>query len=176
MQQKEKKYFADNSGRLNADDASFAIGLNEWVNAENVRSGTTDDGVTGVIESIGGTLQISQPQPSINFVTIGSADDTENGIICYLKFNTTGNQDKIVTYDINTNTEYDTLLSSQINGGLNFEKNSIIHSCRIVGNMLYWVNSTTNQPRKINIYSAIKANYPSYVTEAEPYVFPLEFS
>ena len=176
MQQKEKKYFADNSGRLNADDASFAIGLNEWVNAENVRSGTTDDGVTGVIESIGGTLQISQPQPSINFVTIGSADDTENGIICYLKFNTTGNQDKIVTYDINTNTEYDTLLSSQINGGLNFEKNSIIHSCRIVNNMLYWIDSTTNQPRKINIYSAIKANNPSYNTEAEPYVFPLNFS
>jgi len=176
MQQREKKYFADSTGRLNADDAPFVVGLNEWVNAENVRSGTTDDGVTGVIESIGGTLQISQPQPSVNFTTIGSADDTENGIICYFKFNTTGNEDKIVTYDVNTDTEYDTLLSSQINGGLNFEKNSIIHSCRIVGNMLYWVDSTTNQPRKINIYSAIKANNPSYDTEAEPYVFPLNFS
>lgn len=176
MQEREKKYFADNSGRLNADDAAFAVGLNEWVNKENLRSSTTDDGKTGAEDWIGGTLALSQPQPSVNFITIGSTDDSENGLICYFKFNTTGNEDKIVTYDTVNNVEYDTLLSSQVTGGLNFDKNSIIHSAKIIGGMLYWVDSTTNQQRKININSAIKANYPSYTTNAEPYVFPLNFS
>lgn len=173
---KEKKYFADNSGRLNSDDAAFAINPNEWVNAENVRTGTTDAGETAVVESIGSTLLLSTPQPSVTFLEIGAIEDTENSRLCYFKFNTTGNEDKIVTYYADTNTEYDTLLSSQVTGGLNFDKNSLIHSARIVNGLLYWVDGTNNQPRKINIESAIKANYPSFQTNAVPYSFPINFS
>lgn len=172
---KERKYFADNSGRLNSDDSPFVIGTNEWVNGENIRTGTTDAGVTGVVESIGSTELISTPQPSVTFLEIGSTEDTENNRFCYFKFNTTGTEHKIVTYYANTNTEYDTLLSSQVDGGLNFDKNSIIHSAKIINGMLYWVDSDNNQPRKINIESAIKANYPSFSTDAVAYSFPIDF-
>ena len=49
----------ENGGILNSDDASFAVGANQWINAQNIRSGSTDKGVTAVIESIGGTLLLS---------------------------------------------------------------------------------------------------------------------
>ena len=75
----EKKYFAEkgeNAGFLNSDDSFFAISQNAWVNAENVRAGSTDKGVTGVIESIGGTLRKSVPSPSVSFISIGKVVDT----------------------------------------------------------------------------------------------------
>ena len=64
MVSKEKKYPAErgeNGGFCNSDDSPFAIGQNQWVNLTNFRSGSTDKGVTGVLESIGGTLRLSTP-------------------------------------------------------------------------------------------------------------------
>ena len=177
MRQMEKKVFSDNqSVRLNADDSPFVIGVNEWVNMENCRTGSTDLGATGVAESIGSNTLISSPQPSITFITIGAVEDTENSRICYFKFNTTGTNHKIVCCYINTNTEYDVLLSSQVTGGLNFSKETVIHSAEIINGILYWVEGTVNQPRAVNIESGIKANNPSFVTEQVAYTFPLNFS
>ena len=66
MQQADKKYFGDpQSGRLNADDSPFAITTNEWINAENVRTGSTDKGFTGIVESIGGNQMI--PDDSFSY-------------------------------------------------------------------------------------------------------------
>ena len=69
--EKEKKYFAElgqDGGILNADDDFFAVGKNQWVNAQNIRSASTDKGYTATIESIGGTLRISTPSPSVSFI------------------------------------------------------------------------------------------------------------
>jgi hypothetical protein len=177
MRQMEKKVFADiQSGRLNSDDSPFVVGTNEWVNMENCRTGSTDLGETGVVESIGSNVLISVPQPSVNFITIGSVEDIENSRICYFKFNTTGLGHKIVCFYTDTNTEYDVLLSSQVTGGLNFSKQTVIHSAQIVNGLLYWVEGTVNQPRKINIEAGIKANNPSFVTTEVAYTFPLNFS
>ena len=74
MVSKEKKYPAErgeNGGFCNSDDSPFAIGQNQWVNLTNFRSGSTDKGVTGVLESIGGTLRLSTPSPSVSFINIG---------------------------------------------------------------------------------------------------------
>lgn len=174
MEDKELKYFAANDAGGNFDDADFAIGENDWVNMENCRTGSTDKGFTGTVESIGGTLLISTPQPSVTFLEIGSAEEVERNRFCYFKFNTTGTNHKIVCYE--NGIEYDVLLSSQVTGGLNFSKNSIIHSASIVDGKLYWVDGTTNQPRKINIDAAIKGNNPSYVTNQVAYTFPINFS
>lgn len=177
MRQMEKKVFADvQSGRLNSDDSPFVVGTNEWVNMENCRTGSTDLGTTGVVESIGSNALVSSPQPSITFITIGSVEDTENSRICYFKFNTTGTNHKIVCCYIDTNTEYDVILSSQVTGGLNFSKETVIHSAEIINGILYWVEGTVNQPRAVNIESGIKANNPSFVTEQVAYTFPLNFS
>lgn len=169
--EKDLKYFA--KGALDSDSVNIAVQKDSWVNAENVRTGSTDKGFTERMESVGGTLQISAPQPSVTFLEIGSATDEENNRLVYFLFNTTGTEHKIVCYDANSDVEYNVLLSSQVTGGLNFSKDVLIHSARIINGLLYWVEGTNNQPRKINIDSAIKANYPSFSTDQQPYTFPL---
>jgi len=173
MEKREIKYIADNNGAGNFDDADFALGANEWVNMENMRTGSTDKGVTAVGESIGGTLLISAQQPSVTFLEIGSAIDNENSRMCYLKYNTTGNNHKIVCYDEIANAEYDVLLSSQVTGGLGFNKNYIIHSAFIVNGLLYWTDNL-NQLRRVNIDAGIKLNHPTYSTTQAAYTSPLE--
>lgn len=164
----ERKYFADpQDGGLDADSAPFAVSPNNIINAENIRWGTTDAGVTNVIESIGSTILKSEPQPSITFLTIGVATDTENRRFCYFKFCTTGPWHRIICYSQSTNTEYIVLLSSQVTGGLNFTKDSLIHSTRIANGILYWCEGTSNEPRRININRGLKLNNPTLFVDIE---------
>jgi uncharacterized protein (TIGR02145 family) len=72
MRQADKKYFGDvQQGRLNADDSPFVVGTNEWVNAENIRTGSTDKGFTGIVESVGGNAELPEPLPLYEEVKIG---------------------------------------------------------------------------------------------------------
>ena len=57
---KEKKYFLAEDAILNSDDGAFAVSPNSWVNLENVRVKSTDKGVTGTVESIGGTPAVER--------------------------------------------------------------------------------------------------------------------
>jgi len=91
-------------------------------------------------------------------------------------FYTAGGEDKIICMYTDTNTQYNVLTSSEVIRGLNFNKNSLIHSAHIANNILSWTDSINNEPRKINIESAIKANYSSFITDTNPYAFPLNFS
>jgi len=173
MQQlSEKKYFASQDGGLNADDVDIAIGLNQWVNAENIRVGSTDKGVTGVMESIGGTLLKSEIQPSVTFIQIGSAVDTHNNRLFYFLYNKYTPDHKIMCYDVDDDTTYTVLLSTQVTGGLSFSKDYPIHSAKVVGNLLYWTDGL-NEPRRINVEAALKLNNPSYVTDEAAYTAPL---
>lgn len=172
--EKEKKYFAatgDNAGFLNSDDSAFAIGTNQWVNAQNVRAGSTDKGVTAVLESIGGTLRISDPSPSVSFIEIGNVIDTVGGRIIYFYYNLNTSEHKIECYAYN-DAIYLMLLSSQVDGGLNFSKDYPIHG-RVINGVVYWTDNY-NDPRKLNIDAAIKMNNPSYTTDEDPYLNPLE--
>ena len=94
-QEFEKKYFAAPDGGLNADDVDIAVGENQWVNLVDARVGTTDNGVTGVVESIGGTVTLTDPQPSITFVNIGSAVDSARNRFFYFQWNKYTNEHRI---------------------------------------------------------------------------------
>lgn len=174
--EKEKKVFIAEDAFLDADSAPYALAPNSWVNLENMRFETTDNTATEAGQFIGGTKLLSVPQPSVNYIGNGMVADDESGIIVFFKKNTTGVQDKITAYYKRDNTEYDVLLSSQVDAGLNFNEMSFIHSAVILNGMVYWVDSTNNQPRKVNIESGIKANNPSFDTDETPYTFPLKFS
>ena len=172
----DKKIFIAEDSLLDADSVPYAVSPNSWVNAENLRFETTDETGTEAGQFIGGTKLLSIPQPSVNYLGNGMVADDENGVIVEFKKNTTGTQDKIVAYYKRDNIEYDVLLSSQVTGGLNFSQYSFIHSAVILNGMVYWVDSTNNEPRKVNIESGIKANNPSFTTNEEAYDFPLNFS
>lgn len=174
-QGKQKWYFAqrgDNGGRCNADAAAFAIGENEWLNMENFRAGSTDKGYTDLLESIGGTLQITAPSPSVSFIRIGSTSDIVGKRIITAYYNLNTSQHKITVYDFTANTVYLALLSSQVTGGLNFSKDYPIDGQVING--IWYFNDNYNPPRKLNIDAAIKMNNPSYVTSQTAYTNPLE--
>jgi uncharacterized protein (TIGR02145 family) len=359
MRQKELKYFGDpQQGRLNADDSPFAVNPNEWINAENVRTGSTDKGYTGVVESVGGNVPLTfgyvniggqkwmtqnlnvahfkngdeipvitdpvewaaadyaaccfydndprnqneygklynwyavndprglapdgwrvpsqldfnylintlgtdaggkakttgfefwidpntgatnQSQLSMKghgyrdfdgtyaglgeygdfwtsnedsstdafecyltydsadfdnsgsytktagfavrliydsnrYITIGAVDDVENERLVYFNYDTDPERnDQVMCLYTNTNTIYKIIDSSQVVGGLNFSKNSLIHSARITDDLLSWVDGTNNEPRKLNINSAIVGNNSLFETDARPYIFPLNF-
>lgn len=171
--QYEKKYFGNGQG--NFDDVDFVLPPNQWVNLENARVGSTDKGVIGTIESIGSNLLLSPVLPSVTFVQIGSTVDEENNRIIYFLKDLYGPWDKILCYDVATNLFYTVLLANQVVGGLNFDKNSLIHSAKIVNGLLYWPDSITNEPRKIDIDAGIKLNDPSFDTDAVAYVDPIDW-
>ena len=171
-QEFEKKYFAAPDGGLNADDVDIAVGENQWVNMENARVGSTDKGVTGVVESIGGTRLLSEVQASVSFICIGAAVDSPNNRFFYFLFNRYTNDHKIMCYQSDDDTVYTVLLSSQVTGGLGFSKDYNIHSAKVIGNMLYWTDNL-NEPRRINVEAALKLNNPSYGTTVEAYTSPL---
>lgn len=171
----EKKYFGalgEGKGHLDADSAPFAVPINAWVNAENVRSASTDKGVTATLESIGGTLRISTPSPSVSFIEIGSTSDVVGNRIIYAYYNLNTSQHKIEVYDKTDNVIYLALLSSQVTGGLNFSKDYLIHG--FVENGIWYFNDNYNPPRKLNIDAAIKMNNPAYSTSQTAYTNPLE--
>lgn len=169
----EKKYFGNGSG--NFDDADFVVLPNQWVNLENCRVRSTDKGVTGTVESIGSMKLLSTILPSVTFRNMGSVEDEQNRRILYFLKDLYGPWDKIVCYDIESNVFYDVLLANQVIGGLNFGTLTYIHSARIVNGWLYWVEDTTNEPRKIDIDAGIKMNDPSFVTDAVPYINPIDW-
>lgn len=162
----ERKYFADpQNGGLDSDSAPFAVSPNNIINSENIRWGTTDAGVTNVIESIGSAVLKSTPQPSITFLTIGAADDSSNKRFCKFQFCTTGPWHRIICHYVETGIELNVLFSSQVEGGLNFDKDSLI-TARIINGLLYWTENL-NEPRKINIDRGLKLNNPSMFVDIE---------
>ncbi len=170
----EKKYPASiQDGGLNSDSADFAVGLNQVVNATNVRWGSTDAGVTDVVEEIGGTRQISESLPSVTFMTVGSAEDVENNRLLFFKYCTTAPWHRITCYDKDSDIEYIVLLATQVTGGFNFSKDYPIHSTAVVNGLLIWTQEGDTQ-HKINIDAGIKLNQPDYDTDEEPYTVPLE--
>lgn len=170
--QSEKKYFVSSDSYLDSDSADFAVPKNAWVNMENFRTGTTDIGVIGTVESIGSTSLIKQQDQE--FIAIGSTSDEENQRFVTFYYSSLGNHKIECTY-ASSGTTYTVLESADVIGGLNFTDEPI-HSSAIIGNLLSWVDGTNNQPRKINIESGIKAYQSFFQTDAQPYTLPLNFS
>ena len=138
--QNEKKYFLSTDSMLDADSADFVVPQNAWVNMENARTGTTDAGVVGTVESIGSTEEVVRfPSGTIDpgdYIAIGMADDVENKRFVTFYYDITGNgEHKIECCYTDTNTIYLVLQSSEVTGGLNFTTEPI-HSAKITNNIL----------------------------------------
>lgn len=176
MQEIEKKYLADlQSGKGNFDAAPFALGPNEWINMENCRSRTTDNGFTKIIEAIGSTTLLSTIEPSVTFMYNGGAYDIPGNRFLYFQVNLTGPWHRIMCYSFTDNTTYIVLLSSQVTGGLNLSKDYFIHSAKVINGILYWTDYL-NEQRKTKIDAGIKLNQPSFVTTIAPYSSPISQS
>jgi hypothetical protein len=162
------------NGGIDADSAEHLVPPNCFISGQNVRiGGTTDLGGVGYIESILENAEQFHILPSGGSnTTIGFAKDDENGWIVKFNYNSNGDHG-IYLFNLYLETWYDLLLNADVTGGLGFEKNEIIHSARIENGVLYWVNSTTAEPRKLNIKSAVNLYTPGVYPDNYAYTSPI---
>jgi hypothetical protein len=155
----EKKYF---TGQLNADALDILVGEHETVNMENCRFGSTNiaAGAVGSIESIGSTIPITTPLWINQNFSIGSCWDEAVNRILFFIWNSEWHH-RILCWDIARQTMYTVLLDEDVTGGLNFSKNSLIHSCYVLSGLLFWTDNL-NPPRRLNIEAGINAYAPGY--------------
>lgn len=170
----EKKNFY---GGMDGDTSVRLIDDKSSLNLMNCRMGVTEYGRFGRLENIPGTLQVSQSvlSPYGYNQCIGGVFDQEANRIVGFIYNSFG-YDMITCYDISAGLTYAVIYSTQVTGGLNFSRNSLVHSANVVNGILYWPDGTNNQPRSVQIDAGIKANNAGYVTETRPYSFPINFS
>lgn len=161
--QHEKKYW---EAYLNGDDADAFVQFTEYINCKDFRFGVTSDkGFAKQLESVGGTALIPNAMlPDDPDPTIGVAYDWARRRTIYFTWNSDGNH-YIWCYDYLTNRIYALLFDAQVTGGLNFDKNHLIHSARVENGCVYWTDNL-NEPRRINIDAAIKMNLAIIKTSA----------
>lgn len=149
---------------LDGDSADFRVQPNAYVNMQDFRFGpTSDKGFSEQLESVGSTILIGNGglPPGTNYC-IGTADDFPNRRIIFFIWNSNGNHG-IYCYDYILNAINTVLLSTVVTGGLNFDKNHLIHSARVENGAVYWTDNL-NEPRRIDITAGLAMN--------NPYLFP----
>jgi hypothetical protein len=164
----EKKYFVG----LNADDDANMLDEGDYVNAENIRWGTTDKGATRRLEHVGGTRTLSQSlKLAAGSICIGGAVERVGRYLVYFVYSPVRNS--INFFDMRTQTPYLMINDTDVTGGLGFSKDSVIHSARIVNDILYWADGSNNEPRKLDIKAAVEMNNPGVFPEVTAYTHPL---
>lgn len=160
---------------MNADGTDFAILPDQHINAVNMRRGSAPSAQSSTDdwESIGSTTLVpnSGLPGGINIGLGGTWDETNNRLI-WVNWNSFG-ASGIFCFDLDTRIVYRVLAASSVTGAMRLSKYSCIHSCFAVNNNFYWVDGTTNEPRRINVDAGIKTYLPSYVTPFAPYSTPI---
>jgi hypothetical protein len=172
----DRKYFLSPDSGLDADSAPFAVSQNAWINAENIRVGSTDNGEIGGLESIGSTTLLHTPGEG--YTCIGACADEARSRLVYALWH--ADPDKHCILCLEAGTVYTVLTGAQVAGGLNFSRDSLIHSSRVIDGVWYFTDwrgqdpEEDNEPRRLSLDSGIRLNHPAYPTEAVAYTAPLE--
>jgi len=164
---RSKKIF---TGGANQDDSLHLLEDAQYLRIMNGRVGVTQYGRDTRVENVPGTISIPQSvyPPYGTNICIGSCVDIEGQRLIWFIYNTFGDHG-IYAYDFSSSITYAVLYDSQVQGGLNFNKNNRIDkNCKVNQGLLYWTDNY-NEPKKINIDSGIKLNKPSYQTDAVAY-------
>jgi hypothetical protein len=167
---RNKKIF---TGGANQDDSLHLIEDTQYLRVMNGRVGVTQYGRNNRVEGVPGTTSIPQSKypPYGANITIGSCIDIENQRMAWFVYNTMGDHG-IYCYDMVANQVYAVIYDSQIEGGLNFNKDyRIDRNCKVINGVLYW-SDNYNEPKKINIDKGIKTNQAGYSTNETAYEIP----
>lgn len=169
MQQSEKILWTE---LLDSDTAPHLVSAKAFINAMNIRLGTTDDGYIGFFEKIKGNTEISTTLPTGTNICIGTASYESKGWCIFLNHNSNGNHG-IYLYSIPNNTMYVVVEQSDITNGLNFDKYKLILRAFVVNGVLYFNDGTRDGQRCLNLAVFMTAQGSS--PEAGPYTitFPI---
>jgi len=178
--QAEKKYL---NGLLNADDDFALVAPNEFVNASNIRFGSTDSGATGRFEKVGGTSLLFNTFLTAvgtnTYTNLAACEDEARQRIIFITYNenTTGglHLNAIYCYDKAAATTYTVLKYDQVSPSslLQFSVTKYIDAIRVWGDLLF-LTQGTGEVYVLNIESGIKLNHGGYSTTAPAYVSPIK--
>jgi len=159
--------------RLNADDDTHMLKQGEYLNAENIRIGVSQDGKSLAIRNIPSTTSLFNP--GANKLRIGSCIDYSRQRVLWIVYDNAGNH-TIYTYDLVANTTYIVLQSSQMQLGLALSNRfRPDKNLRIQGDLLFFTDYF-GEPYCISIEAGIKLNQPGYVTNVQPYATPIPYT
>ena len=158
----------------NSDDDPKLLDDKSSLNIMNARMAISQNGRMGRIENVPGNTLVNQQvyPPYGTSQTIGTAIDFDNSRLLFFNYNTFEDHG-IYCYDPSVNTIYAVLYDSQVTGGLGFSRDSLIHSARVENGLLYWCDSTNNEPRRININAGIEMNLAGTFPDVTPYQAPM---
>ncbi len=152
--------------RMNKDLDDRLLSKGEYRDAENISVSKSEGDDVGALENIlGNSLVKSLRDSELGATTIGSLSDEANNRMFFIITNYTdtsidnlsnpapdGADCALVMYDQNSdNTQ--TLLQGSY---LNFSTTHPVHGINLIEDLLFWTDNR-NQPRKINVNSAISA-------------------
>ena len=154
------------AGRMNKIVDERLLPDGEYIDAMNVRMGSTENSEVGVISNTKGNVPLTSlayingTQLSLNARCIGAIDDSANETVYWFVHDptfgigATGKLDLIVSYNMATNILKYHIISINsgdgINTTLNFNPSYLITGVNIVEDLLFFTDDY-NQPRFINI-------------------------
>ena len=142
-------------GRMNKSVDERLLPPGEYVNAINVRLGSTESTEIGAVENSKGNTRLTTLQYEgvdlTNATCIGAYDDGANETIYWFITSTT--VDMIVSYDTKNELITYHVVSVSV---LNFDTKHLVNSVNKIGDLLFFTDDI-NPPRKINV----NRNYPS---------------
>lgn len=138
-------------GRMNKSYDQRLLPEGEYIDAMNIRLGSTEDNSVGVIENTKGNIALTQLQYngaplSTNALCIGAYEAGDLETIFWFVTDP-GNVDMIVSYNTDTNSLLYHVISETV---LNFNSQYIITGINLIDKFLFWTDNL-NPPRKINL-------------------------
>jgi hypothetical protein len=138
-------------GRMNKSYDQRLLPEGEYIDAMNIRLGSTEDNSVGVIENTKGNILLAPLQYngvplSTNALCIGAHEAGDRETIFWFVTDP-GNVDMIVSYNTETNVLLYHVISETV---LNFNSQYIITGINLIDKFLFWTDNL-NPPRKINI-------------------------
>jgi len=161
---------------MNQDDTPEFIPKGDYLVAHNCRAQKSRDGMGGAFKPLNST-SARTPGTTETTSVIGAINDDPNQRVFFFRWSTTEDH-QIICWNRRTNTTLVVLKQADIVDGLGFGQFSYITGVAMIGDYLYWCDGNTNQPRRIDVERALRANNPTYIspdgTTATPYTLPLD--
>jgi hypothetical protein len=137
-------------GRMNKSLDERVLPDGEYIDALNIRIGSTENNSVGAIEnSLGNTKIVSilyeGQELSTDARCIGAYEDSQHETI-YWFVTDPGNVDMILSYNERTNTLIYHVISTTV---LNFDTQYLVNGIDLIDGLLFWTDNY-NPPRRIN--------------------------
>ena len=138
-------------GRMNKSLDERVLPDGEYIDALNIRIGSTENNSVGAIENSLGNTKITsilyEGDPlSTNAKCIGAYEDSQHETI-YWFVTDPGNVDMVLSYNDRTSTLIYHVISTTV---LNFDTQYLVNGIDLIDGLLFWTDNL-NPPRRINV-------------------------